>query len=351
MQDKDIAPEILRQANKIVRMRLALADATHPAVAAVLEQAVLTTAREMVKNPDRFELRPLPATPQAQTSLGTLEEAARKAKLPPLPQLLLELQKVMNDPESSAADMARVISKDPKLTATLLRIVNSAMFNFPSQIETVSRAVAVVGMKQLSTLASGTLLLSMFQPDPYGLVDLESFWKHSIAVGIFARALAVKLKLEEPERLFVAGLLHDIGWMALANAYPEAVIATLNHAREQGIDLASAEREVLGFDHAVFGAFLLRKWNFPLLLITGVAFHHDPARGAKYAEPRILHLANFVANAMSMSAVWTGLIQPLDTETWDSLGLKGAHAKGLLQETAGELQSTLSILIQNPKSR
>jgi putative nucleotidyltransferase with HDIG domain len=338
------SPGILRKAERIVRMRLVHSDTSHPAVAAIVEEGTLLVARELLRDPLRFEARPMPDLSDGPFGLGSLEEAARKAKLPPLPQILLELQRVMNDPDSSASDLARVISKDPKLTATLLRIVNSALFNFPSQIETVSRAVAVVGTKQLSTLASGTLLLSMFRPDPYGLIDLEAFWKHSIAVGTYARAIAARRKLDDPERFFVSGLLHDIGWIALANAFPEAVTASLKRAEELKVDMALAEKEVLGFDHAVFGAYLLRQWKFPLLLIAGVAYHHDPERGEKYAEPKILHAANFMANGMGLTIAGLCPVQPLHPESWAKLQLTGEDVRTLIREVDAEIRSTFSIL-------
>jgi putative nucleotidyltransferase with HDIG domain len=338
-------PELLQRAEQIIRKLLSLADTTHPAVAVLVEEGTMRVAQELAQNPARYEARPLPEFPDGSFNLGSLEEAARKAKLPPLPQILLELQKVMNDPDSSASDLARVISKDPKLTAMLLRIVNSALFSFPSQIETVSRAVTVVGMKQLSTLASGALLLNMFRPDPLGIIDLEGYWRHSIAVGTYARAIATRHKLDDPERFFVAGLLHDIGWMALANTYPEAVAASLKRAGERNIDLATAEKEIFGFDHAVFGAFLLRQWNFPLLLIAGIAYHHDPARGARYAEPRILHAANFMANGLGMTLAGRCPVQPLHQVTWAELRLSSEITRSLIRESEAEIRSTFSILV------
>jgi putative nucleotidyltransferase with HDIG domain len=342
--------QVYQKAQQIVLMRLINTDTSHPVVSVMIDEGAMLVAQELIQNPSRFEPRFLVGDSKSEAirRLGSLEEAARNAKLPPLPQILHELQKVINDPSTSAADVAQVISKDPKLTTTLLRIVNSPLFNLVSQIETVSRAVAVLGTMQLSTLASGTLLLNMFRlPDPYGIIDLEAFWKHSIAVGTYAYSIAAKLNLVEPERFFVGGLLHDVGWIALASCFPEEIATTMVRAEELKIDLATSEKKILGLDHAVFGAYLLRQWNFPLPIITGLAFHHDPERGAKYAEPKVLHAADFIANSMGLTFAGLCPVQPLHKETWDQLGLTGEDVRNMIRKSNSEIQSTFSILVRN----
>ena len=107
-----------------------------------------------------------------------------------LPGVYLRLSNVVGDPRSSASDVGRVIADDPGLTARLLRLVNSAMYGFPSKIETVSRAISIVGTQQLQDLALATSVIRLFANMPQELVTMESFWRHSVACGVAARALA-----------------------------------------------------------------------------------------------------------------------------------------------------------------
>ncbi|MFW6357218.1 MAG: HDOD domain-containing protein [bacterium] len=290
------------------------------------------------------KLPPEPVRPK----FSSMEEIVAKVKVPAIPHVLMDLQKIMNDPDSSASDLAAVISRDPKLTAVVLRIVNSAMFSFPAPVETVSRAVAVLGIRQLSTLASGTLLLNLFT-NTYGDLDLERFWMHSIGCGILARNCAAHAQLQDPERYFVAGLLHDIGWLALAASFPEISSYILQSARHHNIPLHRAERNFWGFDHATLGGFLLRKWNFPLLLVGGVAFHHNPEKGKKWDEPSILHLANTMANAVCLGISNDLAVQDLHTPSLERCSMTEADAEAILDASFQEIQELTKLLIPNSR--
>ena len=131
---------------------------------------------------------------------GTLE-------IPSLPMIFTRIDEAVNNPRSSLADIGRIISEDSSLTARLLKIVNSAFYSFPSKIETISRAVTVVGTQQLRDLALATSVMKLFQGIPPDLINMEAFWKHSIACGVAARVLAAHKREANIERFFVAGIL------------------------------------------------------------------------------------------------------------------------------------------------
>ena len=122
-------------------------------------------------------------------------------QLASLPNIFMEITDVLSDPRSSAINIANVISKDPSLSAKLLKIVNSAFYNFPSRIDTISRAVMIIGSKQLSALALGTSIIRIFQDIPSDLVNMKSFWEHSLACGIGARMIASYKNIHNTEQI------------------------------------------------------------------------------------------------------------------------------------------------------
>jgi HD-like signal output (HDOD) protein len=137
-----------------------------------------------------------------------------------LPAIICKVNDLLNNPASSAADIAELISQEPALTARLLKIVNSPFYNFPSKIETVSMAVTVLGTRQLRDLIIATTLIKHFNRQKTAKYDIETFWCHSITTGLAARAIALDRKIPNSERLFICGLLHDIGKMIMSLQLP-----------------------------------------------------------------------------------------------------------------------------------
>ena len=316
--------EILAQAEAINRDRFKYTDRDHPAVAALYELGICTLVQELERRPDRYDRSGEPAPSGDRKSFAPLDPMKlmqSEVQLPSLPQVVLELQELIASPDSSASDIAEVISRDVSLSAFLLRMVNSAFYSFPSQIDTISRAVALVGTQQLSTLALGTSVLGLFSDIPAHVVDMEAFWRHCTACAIISRNLGVMLKENEPERYFVAGLIHDIGHLAMFQAIPEQIGEALRRAHDQGALPYEAEREVLGFDHSRLGSMLLRKWNFPFSIVMAVLNHHSPAKAKEIRAPAIVHFADVMTHALGLASNLCFHVPPLSPEAWDELAL------------------------------
>jgi putative nucleotidyltransferase with HDIG domain len=290
---------------------------------------------------------PSPVPDHEATALDPLDILRKELQLPALPQVFLELQQAINAPNTSSDDLAAIISQDPSLTAFLLRMVNSVFYSLPVQIDTITRAVTVVGVNQLNTLAVGTSVLSLFDDIPAEMVNMRQFWKHSIAVGIIARRLCTILGKGDPERSFVAGLLHDIGQLVLFKTVPERCRDVIAHARATETQLFEAEKERLGFDHATLGGMLLRKWNFPYVLVSAVLEHHAPKKKQKEAEPGLVHCAEIIAAGLGLSSGGEYFAQPPDRVVWESVGLTPAHLELLHATLDAELDEAFSILVDS----
>ena len=278
--------------------------------------------------------------------LDPLDILRKDHQLPALPQVFLELQQAIAARTTSADDLAEIISQDPGLTAFLLRMVNSAFYSLPMQIDTISRAVTVVGVNQLSTLAVGTSVMSLFKDVPADVLDMEQFWKHSVACGLIARRLCRVTGQGDPERAFVAGLLHDIGQLVLLQAEPERASAVYAHARKNDTLLFEEEKELLGFDHATLGGMLLRKWNFPFVLVAAVLEHHHPKAAQKDPEPALVHCAETIATGLGIGTSGEYFVQPPDRESWESMGFTPDRMDEMVQDLDEELEEAFRILIE-----
>ncbi|VAW94850.1 hypothetical protein MNBD_GAMMA21-2553 [hydrothermal vent metagenome] len=218
-------------------------------------------------------------------------------KLLSLPAVVEKINRLLEDPNSTTADIAHYISQDPVLTARLLKLVNSPFYNFPSEIDTISMAVTILGTRQLRDLVFVTTVISQFTPHDDVNFDLEAFWCHSITAGIAARVIALNQKNLNSERLFICGLLHDIGKMIMALLLPQEVI-TLNKANlNKEINIYDAESQIFGYTHGEWATALLESWHFPASISEPIHYHHNPEESPEFkTDSAVIHIANVIAN-------------------------------------------------------
>ncbi len=262
-----------------------------------------------------------------------------------LPGIYLRLSEVVADPRSSASDVGKVIGDDPGLTARLLKLVNSAMYGFPTPIETVSHAISIVGTAQLQDLALATSVIRLFASLPQGLVTMDSFWRHSVACGVIARNLATRRREANVERYFVAGLLHDIGRPVLFTQVPDQSRAAMARSHETGVPLFVAEQAFLGFDHTHVGQALLDMWKLPPSLKEAVAHHHYPDRATRFPmETATVHVADLIANALQLGSSGEQAMPPFAAAAWGQLGLPPAVLADLIEESERHYEAAVQII-------
>ncbi|WP_419780895.1 HDOD domain-containing protein [Maridesulfovibrio sp.] len=340
-----IPEEFVHKATALMEDRFIRTDREQPVMATLFELGVEHVARDLMENPELYKPQAeLPMPTRKFDKVDPISLMRTEIKLPSLPQVFIEMRQVINDPASSASDLAKVISRDTALSAFLLRMVNSAFYNFPAQIDTISRAVAVVGTNQLSTLAMGTSVMDMFKGLPADIIDLELFWRHSFACGIIASQLSKTFKQGTPEKCFVAGLLHDIGRPVLMMALPEQAIAATAISRHKKALMFKAERVVTGFDHSELGGMLLRKWNLPFSLVNAVLNHHNPSKAAKYPEALYVYFANVIAKAMGVGGSGDFFVRNVNNERWEKNGLTPDKLRKIDAELGPILDDAFSIL-------
>jgi len=193
-----------------------------------------------------------------------------------LPDIYFQISEMISDPRYTANDMGDVIAKDPGLSVRLLKIVNSSFYGFQAKIDTVSRAITIVGVDDLKSLVLATSVIDKFSDIPVELIDMTDFWMRSIRCGIIAKLLAKESSVLHCERLFLTGLLHDVGSLVMYSKIPEQsreVLLAANYNRQL---VGVIEKQVLGFTHADVGGELIRSWGLPESLFEAVGCYLDP---------------------------------------------------------------------------
>jgi HD-like signal output (HDOD) protein len=279
------------------------------------------------------------ASPQAPTPAPAPAQLAKSAAtILSLPDIYYQLLETVRNPRSSAADIAALIGHDVGLTARLLKLVNSAYYG-NLRIDTVSRAISVLGTQELLNLVFSTIAVAAFKKVPTRLIDMTSFWYHSVATAVIARVLAKQCGVLHPERLFTAALLHDAGQLVIFHQLPDfaaQIVATAN-ATEDGMH--AAEQRILGYTHGDVGDALFEVWRLPDSIRDAARYHHQPARSEfSPLDTAIVHLGNCAANGIEPSRNVPSCSMLPDPSALSLTGLTELK----LEEAARDAVSTIS---------
>ncbi|HOV86154.1 MAG TPA: HDOD domain-containing protein [Syntrophobacteraceae bacterium] len=350
----EIDPAVWKRAETICRERFILTDLDHPVNQKLLRLSILRKAHELSGWRPHGVLQAEPSLPDEANGAGTEEGLSlldpsqllkEEVRLSTLPVILAQIIETINKPNSSPKEIANVVSRDTTLSARLLRIVNSAFYGFPHKIDTLSRAVLIVGTKQMSALAMGVKVINIFKSIPCDLIDMKSFLEHSIACGIVARILAGHRSITNTERLFVGGLLHDIGRLVLYNHMPHEARSALLAAKAEKRLLNDLEDEMMPWNHGRIGGSLLKKWRLPVSLETITRYHHAPTVAKDPTEPAIIHVADIIVNSLGIGSSGERLVPPLNQRAWGLLELSVNTLVLAVQQTDSQFQELRRFLL------
>ncbi len=267
-----------------------------------------------------------------------------------LPEVYFKVKALVDDPEAGAADLADVIAHDPGLTARFLRIANSAVFGFTGRVETVSRAVAVMGMQQVHDLVLATSVARAFSGLPTKLLDMAKFWRDSVYLAILCRLLAVRCNVLDSERLFVEGLLSDVGHLVMYLKVPGPVRQALTYARQEHRPLHEMERKHVGCDYAQVGGALMKHWGLPQSLELAIRYQTEPsAAGDHVLEASILHIA--VHNAADSKTEETTVTPKVEEVAWQVTGLSKQEFDTVCSEAYDQLAAVMDMFFPGVASQ
>jgi len=241
-----------------------------------------------------------------------------------LPEVYLKVRNLMDDDTSDIYDFAEVISVDPNLSTRVLKVVNSAYFGFPEPVDSIARAVNMIGIAQLHNMVLGISAISSLDL-PNDIMPLDTFWRSSLFSGVLARLLAEQMKLAKSDHLFIAGLLHEIGHLVLYSKFPLQALAAQKMAQDQGRAIHEAELKLLGYHYGDVGAMLMANWNLSdkLQSLTRNQPTPDAATEDKI-ETALMHLAHACAQSVTTDNR-TAADNPIDAEVLAITGLTQAE--------------------------
>lgn len=228
-----------------------------------------------------------------------------------LPQIALRVIEVANDPRSGAADLKEVMETDVALSARVLQCVNSSAYAVRGKINNLQQAIAYLGLKQIRNLAMTASVSQLFREEqtiePYRRSQL---WYHMVSVGICGRLLAMRIRFQDFEDIFLAGLLHDIG-IVLEDQHLHAHFCRVVETIDPQKPFSAAERKVLGFDHTMLGQKVASLWGFPSAAREAIRHHHASGnyRGPMIDAVRCVEVANLICTLKGIPSVGINLLK------------------------------------------
>lgn len=271
-------------------------------------------------------------------------------RMPSLSTTVAKVLEVCDQPDVAANDLNKIISLDPVLAGNVLKLINSAYYSLPNQISSLTRAIIILGINTVKNLALSTAVLGYMKKSTNDSLTMDSFWTHSICVGVTAKAIAIekKIPLNQREEFFLAGLLHDLGKIPMAHCFAEEYTACLTLCNEQKISLQDAEMKVFGFDHQYCGHIIASKWKLGENIIAAMGYHHQPEKSDEVHRLIIssVAIADVYANIFEIGSAGN---QYVDEEHIIQILAQSKLSWKLLAELHGTIQQAIekaSIFLQ-----
>jgi putative nucleotidyltransferase with HDIG domain len=274
-----------------------------------------------------------------------LDECINRVKvLPPAPELLPELLRLLSQPNVDNGQIVRLMSYDPALTAKVLQLCNSASIGSASPVVNLNEAVVRLGFEQVYRLVAVVSISQTLRvrKDPHAAQE-NGIWKHSVATAVASKLIAQELD-EDRNVAFTAALLHDIGKLILAEAFGDTYSKLVQEVESNQYSLLETEKRVLGVEHAEIGGRLLARWKFPINIATPVCFHHSPSSAAPYQRLAAqLHLGNLIAYLLGFGCGHQALALRGRDQALQILGLKGEALASLMLRTQSEITTVQNL--------
>ncbi|WP_026374703.1 HDOD domain-containing protein [Aestuariibacter salexigens] len=277
--------------------------------------------------------------------MNAIDYASKAGELFVLPDAVVRIKQLIEDDSTSMADIAEIINFDPSLASQLLRTANSALYKFPSKIDTISKAVQVIGTNSVYDLVVAYGVANAFNTVPPDVIDLDKFWEQSVSCGLLAKYFAEQLGVREPERLFVCGLLHNIGELVMVKLDKDIAVKC-SKLTETDTPLKLQQRH-LGFPYSDIAAELIHAWSIPEEIAHPIARLHTSIHRAQSLDDKIVQLSYVLALDNIHQDVYRSF-NNLDDNLYRRLNMSMDDVESALDYT--NLQSMSVLALFNPSS-
>jgi putative nucleotidyltransferase with HDIG domain len=269
-------------------------------------------------------------------------------QLPSLPDIVSKVINMVNDPNVDFKKVAEEISKDQAITASILKLCNSAYFSKGHEIASLDRAIVTLGIKEVKDIIVVATTKQVLNKPIIGYdLALGELWKHNLAVAMLAKKIAVAKKERMlADTVFTGGIIHDVGKTVLALFVANTFKEILEIVVEKQIDFQQAEHEIMGFDHQEIGEKILEKWKFPDVLKAIVRYHHIPDQAPEpfKKEVAIVHVANVLCMMAGVGIGGDGLYHELNNNAVQTAGLSDGNLEQLFAHVPEILNQMKAIM-------
>ncbi|MBN2050329.1 MAG: HDOD domain-containing protein [Spirochaetales bacterium] len=276
-------------------------------------------------------------------------------KMPSLPTTVTKILEICNDPQTSPADLNRIIGVDPVLMGKVLKLINSAYYGLSQEVTSLARAIIMLGINTVKNLALSTAVLATVgRNSNFQALNMEGFWRHSLCTGVTGRLIARQRKVDSKilEEYFIAGLLHDIGKIPLNNRLAEDYIQAMGESDLKHVALYQSEQGVFGIDHTNVGHMILELWKLDEAVREAVLFHHRPGdyQGKNKDIVYTTACANYFANFFEIGFSGDRYPEALPAEVFKHLGISMDFLEGIEDTVLAEIEKA-SIFLKLSNTR
>ena len=269
-----------------------------------------------------------------------------------MPSLSITVSKILEvtkNPQSTAKDLNKVISLDPVLVGKVLKLINSAYYGLQNKVTSLVTAIIMLGMNTIKNLALSTAVLgNMKKESSFKSLNVEGFWRHSIAVGVLSKLIAEKIGVPAARReeYFIGGLLHDIGKIPLNELFEESYMKVIRTADLKKAMLLDMEREIIGITHTEVGKMIAEKWNLTGETLECLLRHHDPNMSSEqnYKLVASVYAANIYCNENQVGFSGSRHTKSIEEHILTSIGITEEYLDGLFETISTELEKAAVFL-------
>jgi len=264
--------------------------------------------------------------------------------LVPVPDIAFKLNELVDNDAAGVNDALEVLATDPVLAAKLLHIANSPVYGNRTHVDTLERAVMLVGMNGIRELVWAAVAMESFVNSNIPSSIHKLIWSQSLYTATLARNLASKCRVMNKSRLFLAGLLHDIGRLVMYQCLPKEMNTVMSHVDNQNMSLIDAEYLEFGFSHAEVGGELLKSWNLPSSLVDTAFYHHEPSRCALHKmESAVVNVAMNIAEIAVQNKRFDLAQLDVSAKTWGITGLNKKAVESVIEVSENQYQNAKQI--------
>jgi putative nucleotidyltransferase with HDIG domain len=277
-----------------------------------------------------------------------LKQMDRIREIPTLPAVVVELNRLLQDPDTPTARISQAIEKDQAMALKVLKLVNSAFYGFQQKISDVRTAIVMLGFNSVRNAIFTVAVIDAFgTKSRLKDFDIADFWCHSLAVAVTSKSISLKTRINSPDNCFVGGLIHDVGKVILAQYFPHLFAQVWRTLQEECCSFLQAEKRILPAAHPLLGAHLAAKWQLPQGLVDAILWHHDDQPRSENADfVTVIHLADVIVNSFREDSECLINLDSLQPDARKLLLVRLENVGDWYADIAGEIEAAQSFFLE-----